>query len=380
MSSFFYTFLFALFTLSQAQASDLTLERLGERLFFEGELSRSGTQFCGTCHSPLVAFVDPGFNGVERMASLGDNGHSLGDRQAPSALYARFNPPFHQTEEGIYKGGFFWDGRARTLSDQAGGPPLNPAEMNMPSKAAIIARLKDTEYYRDAFGALFNPTILDTPDAAYDALTQALAAFEKTSIFSPFSSKYDQYLRGEATLTPQEDLGRILFFSQQFTNCNQCHQLQSRPGAEQETFTNYEFHNIGLPKNTFLRQKNGLGTEYIDVGLAANPMVSDPDTQRGKFKVPTLRNVAVTGPYMHNGIFKDLETVIRFYNKFNSRNPKAQINPETNAPWQEAEIPDTVAHDILSKGDALGDKEIKALVAFLRTLTDQEFADMLVKQ
>ena len=171
----------------------------------------------------------------------------------------------------------------------------------------MIARLLESQTYEMAFKDLFGEEIFTDIDAAYQAMTESVAAFEQTEFFSPFDSKYDRFLRGEYELSREEELGMTLFFSEQFTNCNQCHQLNTLPGSERETFSNYLYHNIGVPVNSVLREANGLGLEYIDKGLLENPQVSDP-LQAGKFKVPTLRNVAITAPYMHNGVFQDLKS------------------------------------------------------------------------
>ncbi len=360
--------------LQTAQASDLS--ELGQLLYFDTNLSKNRTQSCATCHDPQAGFVDPRDNGAKKMASLGDDAQSLGDRQAPTASYAAFSPAFHQTKDGTYVGGQFWDGRAGTLADQAGGPPLNPAEMGLASKQEAIARLKENDTYVESFQALFGKDIFEDVDKAYLKMTEALQAYEQTEEFSPFDSKYDRYLRGEVKLTDQEELGRILFFSQQFTNCNQCHQLRKLPGAEKETFSNYEYHNIGVPANTALRALNGVSATLVDDGLLANPAVKD-EAQQGKYKVPTLRNVAVTGPYMHNGVFQDLRTVVKFYNKYNSRSQPSQINPESKQPWGEPEVADTVSLKELEIGDALNSKRIDALVAFMKTLTDARYEHLL---
>ncbi len=301
-------------------------EALGEALYFDTSLSKNRTMACATCHMPDFAFTDARETSVGRAVSLGDDGASLGDRNAPTAAYARFSPAFHKTEEGKYVGGQFLDGRRSDLEGQAGDPPLNPIEMGMPDKASVIARLKENPDYVTAFPKLFGDDVLDDTDAAYRAMTQAIAAFERTDQFAPFDSKYDRYLRGEAKLTDQEELGRVLFFSQQFTNCNMCHQLQAHGGMPEETFTNYQFHNIGVPRNDAVRAANGSATDRVDNGLLENPAVDDP-AEAGRFKVPTLRNVAVTGPYMHNGVFKDLRTVVLFYDKYNSKRADRQINP-----------------------------------------------------
>lgn len=353
-----------------------SIEKLGERLFFDINLSQNRTQSCATCHMPNAGFADKRGNQVGGAVSLGDDGISLGDRNAPTASYARFSPVFHKNAQGQYVGGQFLDGREADLKGQAGGPPLNPIEMGLPDKAAVVARLLENSAYETAFKQLFGASIFDQNDTVYAAFTESIAAFEQTDDFAPFDSKYDQYLRGEYTLTPEEDLGMTLFFSQQFTNCNLCHQLKSQPAAQQETFSNYQYHNIGVPKNHAVRSANGLADDYVDEGLLNNPQVSDPK-QRGKFKVPTLRNVAVTGPYMHNGVFQDLRTVVLFYNQYNSRSAKRQINPETSQPWAEPEIAENISMEELKTGPALDDKRIDALVAFMRLLTDQKYEYLL---
>ncbi len=347
---------------------------LGQQLFFDTNLSRNRTQSCAGCHAPDKGFSDHRGSGTASAASLGDDGASLGDRNAPSASYAAFSPEFHQTKEGVFKGGQFWDGRANTLADQAAGPPLNPAEMGMPDKFSVVARLQQNMHYQTVFKSIYGKTIFEQADSAYAAMTDAIAAFEQTVFFSPFDAKYDRYLRGEYQLTPQEDLGRTLFFSQQFTNCNLCHQLRTLPEQQEETFSNYEFHNIGVPANTALWAINGV--TQADQGLLNHPDVSD-SAQRGKFKTPTLRNVAVTGPYMHNGVFTDLRTVILFYNQYNSRSAKRQINPETGEHWREPEMPETLSRQELETGPALDDKRIDALVAFLKTLTDKKYEHLV---
>lgn len=371
-----FTFGLLVSTCPITQADEL--ETLGQMLFFDTSLSKNQTQACATCHDPATGFSDPRDNGVSQMASLGDDQKSIGDRQAPTASYAAFSPDFHITDKGVYKGGQFWDGRAGDLAEQAGGPPLNPAEMGMTDKASVVARLMENPEYINQFKNLFGPDIFKDPEQAYDKMTKAIAAFERSAEFAPFDSKYDKFLRGEVKLTGQEELGRILFFSQQFTNCNRCHQLRTLPGASRETFTNYEYHNIGVPVNKALRKANGLGPDAIDDGLLANPAVTD-EKQRGKYKTPSLRNVAVTGPYMHNGVFKELRTVVKFYNKYNSRGPVAQINPETKENWNSPEVPDTISEEDLKIGDALDGRKIDALVAFMKTLTDARYEHLLKK-
>lgn len=349
---------------------------LGEELFFDVNLSFNRTMSCATCHSPDLGFIDPRESAAGMAVSLGDDGHSLGDRNTPTAGYARFSPIFHQDEEGNYIGGQFLDGREPDLTGQAGGPPLNPIEMGMPDKASVVARLLENSDYVLAFRDLFGEGIFEDVDAAYLAMASSIAAFEETDFFAPFDSKYDRYLRGEVELSNTEELGKILFFSQQFTNCNVCHQVGRSLVDPEETFSNYEYHNIGVPENIFARSHNGVDADFVDVGLLNNPAVSDP-SHAGQFKVPTLRNIAVTGPYMHNGVFEDLRTVVLFYNKYNSSSEAAQINPETSENWRDPEVAENISIEDLEIGPALKARDVDALVAFMKTLTDQRYEHLL---
>ncbi len=286
-----------------AQPAIGTIEQLGRALFGDRNLSFNRRQSCVSCHSPELAFTDPKELGkIEGAVSVGADGHSFGDRNSPSAAYASFTPEFRISASGEPMGGFFWDGRAGTLEEQAGGPPLNPTEMGMPDKQSVVARLKEDQRLADAFRALFGAAVLDDTDGAYAAMTKAIAAFERTADFSPFDSKYDRSLRGEATLTAEETLGRGLFFSPGRAGCSACH--LSNGGAPKEVFTSFKYYNIGTPPNRNVRALNGSKAGFVDLGLAANPAVSGA-AHDGKFKVPGLRNVAITGPYMHNGIFKE---------------------------------------------------------------------------
>lgn len=372
----FASILFALpVTVISAQAID-SVEELGRLLFFDKNLSKGRTQSCAICHVPEFGFVDPRYNNTGKALSLGDDGHAFGRRNAPTLSYAAFSPDFQQTNEGEYIGGQFLDGREKNLAAQAKIPIVTATEMRMPDKKSVVARLQENSAYVEAFKNLYGEEVFDQADFAYDAMAISIAAFEKTETFAPFDSKYDRHLRGEYTMTAQEELGMTLFFSQQFTNCNICHQLKPAPNQEGETFTNYRYHNIGVPANNKARQVRGAALDDIDQGLYENPLVTDPH-QAGKFKVPTLRNVAVTSPYMHNGVFKDLPTVVKFYNKYNSKSARQQINPETGELWRVPEVSENISLKELETGPALDEKRVKALVAFLRTLTDKKFEHLM---
>jgi len=367
----------ALLCIGDVASSDASaLADLGRALFFDVSLSKNRTQSCATCHAPDYAFVDPRSNASGRAVSLGDDGKSLRDRNTPTLSYAFLSPEFSVNKNGKYVGGQFLDGRAKNLAEQATQPILSSSEMGMPDNESVIARIQENASYLDSFKKLFGDHVFEGAENAFHAIGDSLATFEKTQEFAPFDSKYDRHLRGEYEMTSAEELGMTLFFSQQFTNCNICHQLKSFPNQEGETFTNYQYHNIGVPENIKVRKVNKVEKGFIDKGLLDHPLVDDVK-QAGKFKVPTLRNVAVTGPYMHNGVYEDLRTVILFYNKYNSKSSKRQINPETSKKWREPEVAENISLEDLQTGPALDDKRINALVAFLKTLTDKRYEHLL---
>lgn len=351
------------------------LAELGRTLFHDRGLSRGGAQSCATCHDPGSAFADPRPGAAGGAVSMGADGLSYGDRNTPMLTYAALSPVFHRDAQGRYKGGQFWDGRADDLKAQAGQPMLNPLEMGMPDEAAVVERLRADPGYADRFAALFGADALDEVDAAFEHATAALAAYQGTPEFAPFDSKYDRYLRGEAQLTAQEKFGHSVFIT---WNCRLCHQLQKQGVAPRETFTSFEYHNIGVPVNYAARAANGLGAGHVDRGLAQRPGIAEPE-QEGRHKVPSLRNVAVTAPYMHNGVFQDLRTAIVFYNKYTSRRPTSRINPETGKDWGPPEVGANLSLTELESGLMLDDARIDALVAFLETLTDSRYEPLLAE-
>lgn len=361
--------------LERAQDS-VRLAALGERLFFENDLSMKGTQSCATCHDPARAFTDPREGRAGLAVSLGDDGESHGDRNTPTLAYASFSPEFHQTASGDWKGGQFWDGRAANLREQAGQPMLNPVEMAMPDRETVAARLAADPDYRAEFEALWGPGTLDDPDRAFEAAAEALAAYQQTPEFAPFDSRYDRWLRGEEKFTAQEEFGHTVFIT---WNCRLCHMSRKQGVSETETFTNYEYHNIGVPVNDAARDASGLGEQHVDLGLSQHPGIDDP-AQDGRFKVPSLRNVAVTGPYMHNGVFEDLRTAVVFYNKYTSRRTAAGINPETGKDWGAPEVAANLSLTELESGLMVDDARVDALVAFLETLTDRRYEPLLAEQ
>ena len=356
----------------QVTKKELDYKALGEVLFFDKSISFNKTQSCSTCHSPDTAFVDQRKNSANQMVSEGDNPHLHGNRNANTALYAMFSPDFHFDKKiQDYVGGQFWDGRAKDLAEQAGGPPVNPVEMGMPDKKAIVERLKADPTYYKPITDLYGESIWADADKIYAIMEKAIGEFEKQELFAQFSSKYDRALKGEAELTALESKGKALFFDKTRTNCSNCHQ-SSEANSATETFTNYRYFNIGVPSNQELIKHNKLAADFVDNGLLDNPMVKGDKKQKGKFKVPTLRNISVTAPYMHNGVFRDLKTVLLFKDSFN--NPNRKINPETGKAWEKAEYAQTINPDVL-KAKPFTDEEINALEAFLKTLTDEAYEE-----
>lgn len=351
------------------------LANLGRALFFDVNFSANRNQSCASCHDPARAFSDSRDNGVAGAVSLGDDGSSLGDRNAPSTTYAFLIPDFHKDDKNQYIGGYFHDGRAASIVAQAGQPFVNPIEMALADNAAVVARVRENPAYVASFEKLYGESVFDQPERAFRAITESIVAFERTDQFAPFDSRYDRYLRGEYQLTEEEELGRLLFFSS-LTNCVTCHTLNTLESSARETFTDHHYYNIGVPTNTRVRQLNTLEENHRDLGLLENPLVDDP-AHAGQFRVPSLRNVAVTGPYMHNGVFQELSTAIFFYGKFTLSNQQSQINPETGELWGEPEVAETVELELLSQGQPINRDRAELIATFLRTLTDQRYEALL---
>lgn len=345
---------------------------MGQILFFDKMLSHSGSQNCATCHNPNNAFIDDRITLAEGAVSQGDNPTKFGKRNSPTMLYAKYSPEFHFDEKSQeYVGGQFWDGRAKNLTEQAGMPPIDPNEMAMPNKLEVAKRLYHLPMYQQLFTQFYGADVWNSYESAYAVMEEAIATFQtEKKLLAPFDSKYDLFLSGKATLTEKEEKGRKLFFDKSQTNCSSCHQLHTNSQHKEETFSNYRYYNLGVPSNPKLIEINGFEADFVDLGLYENPNVNGDEKQKGKFKTPTLRNIAVTSPYMHNGVFKELKTVLIFLDSYN--NPKRAINPETGKSWEKPEYAPTIAHERL-ESKPLSDEEIEALEAFLKTLTDERY-------
>jgi cytochrome c peroxidase len=354
------TFCPAQATEKESQYDDNTLESIGRLLFFDTQLSEPAGQSCSSCHNPQNAYADKG-----RITSLGAQKELTGARNAPSLSYSSFTPKWHfNQQDETWIGGFFHDGRALTLQQQALMPMFDPLEMAIPSELALVERVQ-ARPYSQLIETVFGTDIWQNTSATLDAIAIALSAFEVSDSFANrFSSKYDAYLRKQTELSDTEARGLALFEDENKGNCAACHQSKISEEGEWPLFTDFSYDNLGVPKNTKLTfyqlpsNYNALGVAHIDEGLANNPNIADPSAQRGKYKVPTLRNVALTQPYMHNGFFDDLTSATEYYNSRDS-------NPQ----WSTPEVAENVNKEEL--GDLkLSKQEVQDIVAFLHTLTD----------
>jgi cytochrome c peroxidase len=327
--------------------SQSTASAAGKAIFFDTSLSVSGKQACGTCHVPTLAFTaNPATDHGLPVPLGGPNMDQTGFRNAPSLMYASFTPPFSLTNGPT--GGFFRDGRASSLATQAEQPFVTPFEMANQDAAEVVSRLRNSPKTLQAFTAVYGEAVLDDPDTALEDMGLALAAYEtEDPSFHPFSSKYDYWLQGQAQLTTQEQNGLNLFNNPVKGNCTACHPSQPQGYDSHALFTDFTFDNIGIPRNWKI-PANTPGSvspidgaplttvmppvdvpddaeyPYYDMGLCGpfKTAANDPDARVdlsgttslcGVFKVPTLRNVAITAPYFHNGAFQNLHQVLEWY-------------------------------------------------------------------
>jgi cytochrome c peroxidase len=246
----------------------------------------------------------------------------------------------------------------------------------------VIVKLARAPYVDD-FRALFGPDALATPNVAFDRMLFALQQYERedTEEFAPFTSRYDAFLAGRAQLSAHELRGLALFNDPARGNCAGCHPSGRRPGAEPPLFTDFTYDNLGVPRNADIPAN--ADPAYFDIGLcgpARTDIVADRPDLCGAFKVPTLRNVALTAPYFHNGRFATLREALQFY-VLRDTNPE-QLYP-LDAGGQALkfdDLPDAYKANVNTtevpydrrSGDvpALSDGDIEDVIAFLNTLTD----------
>ncbi|MDA7803987.1 cytochrome-c peroxidase [Crocinitomix sp.] len=300
--------------------NSLTVEKvqLGKMLFYDRDLSRDGTVNCAKCHIQVDGFSD------QHQFSEGVDG-LLGKRQA----MAIFNLAWHEN-------GFFWDGRSDLLRHQSLLPIQDPLEMDE-TLENVITKLKLKANYKDQFIRAFG-----SEEISSEKISKALEAFMFTIVSD--DSKYDRYLAGTVALTTSEDRGRELFFGEfnpffpetSGADCAHCHSGNN--------FENDLYMNNGLDGDA----------DFEDIGREE---VTGNAADRAKFKVTSLRNIAVTGPYMHDGRFNTLEEVVAHYN--NELQNSSTIDPALVS--------------TMDTGLMLDETDIEDLINFLHTLTDPHF-------
>jgi cytochrome c peroxidase len=349
----------------------------GKALFSDVTLSASGRQSCATCHVAARAFTaDPATDHDLPVPLGGVNMDQTGFRNAPSLAYASFTPPFSIASGPT--GGFFRDGRASSLAAQAQQPFLTSYEMANHDAAEVVGRLRESTASLQKFILAFGDAAQGDAETALQDIGLAIAAYEtEDPDFHPFSGKFDYWQQGLAQLSAQEQQGLTLFNDPTKGNCTACHPSQRQGYSSHALFTDFTFDNIGVPRNWAIpansRESTSAvdaapsatdavpsateagplsaplpaavpaGTEYAyyDLGLCgpfapaafdvnARPVFAATTSLCGLFKVPTLRNIAITAPYFHNGVFSTLRQVIEWYvtrdinnNAANNPNPVA---------------------------------------------------------
>ncbi len=328
---------------TEAQNPKSEIDSLGRAIFFDPRYSSDGKMSCATCHDPSKNFQS------DRLLTLADGSKMtfLGRRDIPTVQYLGFVGPlaaFEDEGKTVKRGGFFADGRADDLKKQCEGPLFNPIEMNLRDRADVVSRLEKADY-RPLFEHVFGEKIFAQPvDSVFEKMAVALEAFQKSKEVSPFSSKFDRWQRGQADLTSEEMNGLMLFTRKGV--CSNCHVTRwHEADAPVVLFSDFSYENVGLPPKK--------GQNVPDLGLFETTRDS---ADLGKFKVPTLRNVAKTAPYMHNGIFETLEQVVHFYNKASDF-----AAPEIASTANRFEVGELF----------LTPEEEAAIVAFLKTLSDE---------
>ncbi|UCE88746.1 MAG: cytochrome C [Pseudomonadota bacterium] len=381
-----------------APAAEISmLEQLGKALFFDTGLSDPPGQSCASCHAPQAGWSGPDSKVNATLAVYAGVVHGrFGNRKPPSAAYATPGPVLQfDEEERIFTGGLFWDGRATgwllglPAADQAQDPFVNPLEQNN-KRASNVVRKVCAGAYAELFRGVFGSAICNKPIAAYNAIAQAIAAFEASPEVNAFSSRYDYYLRepDKYPLSDQERLGLKLFEDADKGNCAACHPSQVGPNGEPPLFTDFTFDNLGVPRNpqnpwyAMGKAFNPAGVAWVDEGLGGFlrtvPRYAEHTRNTlGKQRVPTLRNVdkrpdpTFVKAYGHNGYFKSLKAITHFYNTRDvlpACEGLADARPNENC-WPAAEVAANVNEDEL--GDlGLTDAEEDAIVAFMKTLSD----------
>jgi len=362
------------------------LQDLGEKIFNDTNLSEPRGAACISCHTPSTGFAN--LNGSRIGVPLGSLPTSFGSRSVMQNSYSSFTPPFgFRVLNGDVDpiGGLFWDGRADTLAQQAQKPFLATNEMNNKDGASVVAKIAAGPYAK-IMTDLYGKDIFKNPTLAFTRVGEALAAFESTTRFQSFSSRYDDYIAGRVKLTPAEDNGLKVFMDPVKGNCASCHSMNPKSVKPADNlFTDFAHYATGIPRNKAIPAN--ANPSYFDLGLcgpnrtrpalSANvPASVSIEKFCGTFKMPSLRNVGERQVFMHNGVFSSLRDVVSFYATRDS-NPQRWYGPsgvpnDLPLAYQPNIVRDRVPFNrAANAGPALTDKEIDDVVAFLKTLSDR---------
>lgn len=319
--------------------------QLGQNLFFDKNLSGNRNMSCATCHDPAYAYGPPNSLSVQ----LGSDPSQAGVRAVPSLRYKSMTPAYADNAanpDGVTQnapgGGFMWDGRAASLATQAALPLTNPLEMNNSSPAAIVQAVQNGSYAA-LFEQVYGPAVFGDTAAAFSDIGDALQQYQvEDPSFKPYSSKFDLYIDNKVggTLTAAETRGLALFNdTTSGAGCAACHYVGANFQGSVALMTDFTYQAIGVPRNDASIPNNpdpipaDANASFIDMGLCGpyttihlpgsatsgagpDPFTGTnvPDPYCGRFKVPTLRNVATRNAFFHNGVFHSLVQVINFYN------------------------------------------------------------------
>ncbi len=320
---------------------------LGKKLFFDGRLSVDGTVACSTCHDPARAFTDG------RPVSIGVKGR-VGQRNAPTVLNALYN----KTQ--------FWDGRVKTLEEQAALPIANPSEMGQPSLDVAVAQIAALPEYKQAFQSVFGRS----PSGL--GLVRAIASYERTQ-FS-FDSPFDHFIAGDKNaISESAKRGWDLFNTR--ARCNKCHALTEEK-RDATYFTDNDFHNIGIgiirhdvvalacQAEPLVNSGNATAIDHAaiqtDMSALGRFLITKKDADIASFRTPDLRNVLITTPYFHDGSQETLWDVMDHYNKGDG----------IQDPYLDEDMQPL----------ALSGTEIDDVVALLATLTSAQYTEQGVKE
>jgi cytochrome c peroxidase len=359
---------------------DPVLVALGKRVFFDERLSEPPGTSCASCHDPARAFS--GRHGSSLGVPLGSRPAHFARRSTPSVLYMRYVPKFHYFEDDEApapepRGGFFWDGRSDSLAQLVRQPLFNPDEMNAGTPRLLAGKIVRGPYAKE-FRSALGPSC--EPEAVLRGVGAALEAYLTSDEMTPASSKYDAYVRGQATLTENEKRGLEIFKDRRRGACSGCHRMaetSTNPG--ESMFTDYGYDPIAIPRNRELPGNRNAAS--FDLGLCERKDTKTPSSD-GKwcssFRTPSLRNVAVRDRFGHNGVFKSLRDVVVFYarravapglvyppgQKFDDVPSKYRGNVNVYAP---------IYNRREGSPPPLDNEDIDAVVAFLGTLTDAPY-------